>query len=83
MLIASLSAVSYLMIKAIEKAQAISNKIIAGDIPLDMSVISEHVQRQVYGVDGQWVTVSTWVFFSCWLVGIIDTYRLKHKLDTD
>ncbi len=77
----SIVCVYALLSTAIEKAQEISFKIQSGEIPLDISRITEEVSKQA-AIDGTGLAnISTYVLLICWLVGIIDSYRLGRIQD--
>jgi len=82
LIIVALSAVSFLLVKASQKALAISDKIIAGEVPLDMLAISAQIQNASNSPDAQLINIVTWVFFSCWLIAAVDAYRLARKLES-
>jgi hypothetical protein len=65
-----------LLSTALEKAQEISLKIQSGEIPLDISRITEEVSKQVAGGGSQLADIATYVLLVCWLVGIVDSYRV-------
>jgi len=78
----ALSAVSFLLVKVSQKAMSISDKIIAGDVPLDMLAISAQIQNASNSPDAQLINIVTWVFFICWLAAAVDAYRLARKLES-
>jgi len=80
----SLACLAVLLSTAMEKAQQISDKILAGEIPLDLARITEEVSNQVAAGGTQMADISTYILLICWLVGIVDSYRLgriQHKVD--
>ncbi|QYK01858.1 hypothetical protein [Shewanella psychrotolerans] len=77
----SLSGLVYLLYKAVERAQAISDRILSGEIPLDVNVIYQHISQVPAGDDSQWINIATFTFIAAWLVGIIDAYRIGKLLD--
>jgi len=66
---------------AIEKAQEISLKIQSGEIPLDIARITDEVTKQTIGGDTQLAEVATYLLVACWLVGIVDSFRVGRLLD--
>ena len=68
---------------AMEKAQEISLKIQSGEIPLDISRITEEVTRQAAGGGAQLAEIATYLLVICWLVGIVDSFRVGWLLDKD
>lgn len=77
-LLASVSfvAIYYLISKAVERAFEISEKIQSGDVKLDIAAITELVSQQSNGTDIQLLNISTTAVIICWLIGIIDSYRV-------
>lgn len=72
----SLACLAVLLSTAMEKAQQISDKILAGEIPLDLGRISAEISSQVAAGGTQNADIATYVLLICWLVGIIDSYRI-------
>jgi len=67
----------YIMIsKTIERALEITEKIQSGDIRPDVAAIAEMVSKQPTGADAQLLKYATAVLGICWLIGIIDSYRV-------
>ena len=77
----SLSGLVYLLYKAVERAQAISDRILSGEIPLDFNIIYQHISQAPPGGDSLWINLATFAFITAWLVGVIDAYRLGKQLD--
>lgn len=59
-----------------EQAFAISDKILSGETQLDIQAITEQVAQQSGGADAQLLNVATIALCLCWLIGIIDAYRI-------
>lgn len=66
----------YLTATAFTKAVAISEKIQHGGVPLDFSAISELVSTQTAGVDDPLLRFLPYLLLVCWLIGVVDSYRL-------
>lgn len=66
----------YLSSTAFSSAVAISEKIQHSGAPLDLSAISELVSAQTAGVNDPLLRVLPYLLLICWLVGVIDSYRL-------
>lgn len=73
---ASFAAAYYLFSKSLEMAVQIADKIQGGDIQPDVEAITELVANQQAGSDAQLLNIATAVFIICWLVGIIDSFRI-------
>jgi hypothetical protein len=85
---ALLSGVTFLCIwallsTALEKAQEISLKIQSGEIPLDISRITDEVTKQTTGGGTQLADIATYLLVICWIVGIVDSFRVGRLLDKD
>ena len=73
---ASFVAIYYLVSKTVEKALQIIESIQSGDVQLDIAAIAELVSQQSTGTEAQLINIATSAFIICWLIGIIDSYRL-------
>ncbi len=73
---ASFAAIYYLMSKTVEKALQITEKIQSGDVQLDVEAITELISKQSTGTEAQLLNIATAAFIICWLIGIIDSYRV-------
>lgn len=78
---ASLAGIYYLTSKAVERSLQIVEKIQSGDVPLDVAAITELVSKQPTGTEAQLLDIATTVIFICWLIGIIDSYRVGRGQD--
>jgi hypothetical protein len=84
LVVVSIACMTILLSIALEKAQQISDKILSGEIPLDLTRITEEVTNHAATGGTQWADISTYLLLVCWLVGIVDSYRsgrLKDKAD--
>ena len=80
---ASLVGSYYVISKTVERALKIVVKIQSGDVPLDVTTITELVSKQSTGTEAQLLNITTVVIFICWLIGIIDSYRVGRVQDND
>jgi hypothetical protein len=67
-------------VATVEVAQEISTKIQTGEIPLDVSKITEAISKQQTD-EADMVNVSTYLFGICWIIGIIDSFRIGRSQD--
>ena len=74
----SLVGVYLLFSTAMEAAQVISLKIQSGEIPLDMARIRAEIYKQS-AASGSTTQIATWLLGICWLVGIVDSFRLGRQ----
>ena len=75
----TLACLYFLLSSAMDIANEISANILSGEIPLDVSSISAAVTSGLAGNNSQQITISTWVLVICWLVAIVDVYRVAKK----
>lgn len=68
---------------ALEKAQEISLKIQSGEIPFDIARITAEVTKLTAGGGTQLADNATYLLVICWLVGIVDSFRVGRLLDKD
>jgi len=78
---ASFAAVYYLIAKAVEGALEISEKIQSSNVQLDIEAITKLVSQQSSGGDAQMLNIVTTAFVICWLIGIVDSYRVGRIRD--
>ena len=60
-------------------AQDISIKIQSGQIPLDMANLNELVLKELNTRDTESLNTSSFILGICWLVGVIDSFRIGRK----
>jgi TM2 domain-containing membrane protein YozV len=77
----SLAGIYYLTSKTVERSLQIVEKIQSGDVPLDVTAITELVSKQPTGTEAQLLDIATTVIIICWLIGIIDSYRVGRGQD--
>jgi len=68
-----------IVVATVEIAQEISTKIQTGEIPLDVNKIAEALSKQTDSAD--MVNVATYLFGICWIIGIIDSFRIGRLQD--
>lgn len=81
LVVVSIACITILLSIAMEKAQQISDKILSGEIPLDLNRITEEVTNHAVAGGTQWADISTYLLLVCWLIGIVDSYRLGRLKD--
>lgn len=77
----SLAGIYYSISKTVERSLQIVEKIQSGDVPLDVMAITELVSKQPTGTEAQLLDIATTVILICWLIGIIDSYRVGRGQD--
>ena len=81
LVIVSITCVTILLSIAMEKAQQISDKILSGEIPLDVARITEEITSHAATGGTQWADIATYLLLVCWLIGIVDSFRVGRLKD--
>ncbi len=72
----ALVAFSVFVTSVFQRALTIVDRINSGDIPVETGAIAEMVSNSTNGADSLIQNISVIVLGACWLIGIIDSYRL-------
>jgi len=72
----ALVALSVIVTGIYQRALTIVDRINSGDIPVDTVAIAEMVFTSTSGADSFIENIAAVVLGACWLIGIIDSYRL-------
>ncbi|MGB5492627.1 MAG: hypothetical protein WBM76_17505 [Woeseiaceae bacterium] len=72
----ALIALSVIVTGAYQRALTIVDRINNGDTPVDTGAIAEMVSNSSSAADGFIENIAMVVLVACWLIGIIDSYRL-------
>jgi hypothetical protein len=70
-----------LVYRAFAIAGTISDKILMGEIPLDIARINDEISLQMAAGGSTMVTISTWLLVVCWIAGTADAFRLGRRQD--
>jgi len=71
---------TYIMMSAaIHATVAITQQIESGNVPLDVVAMSNQLAKQSGGSTPM-LSIATYAFLLCWLVGIVDSYRVAKQL---
>ena len=81
LMLAALIAASAMVKVAIQRAQSIVDRVVSGEIHLDTEAISELVANSSNDSDSLTSSISMIVFIVCWLIGIVDSYRVGSALE--
>jgi len=76
LLLLSLAALSVIVASIYQRALIIVDRINSGDIPVDTVAIADMVSNSTSGADSSIENFALVVLGACWLIGIIDSYRL-------
>ena len=75
-MLSALVALSVIVTRVIQRALTIIDRINSGDISLETDAIAEMVSNSTSGADSLVENTALIVLGACWLIGIIDSYRL-------
>ena len=76
LMLSTLVALSVIVTNAIKQALTIVNRINTGDVPVETGTITELVSYSASGAEDSTLNIAALVVGLCWLIGIIDSYRL-------
>ena len=76
LMFSTLIALSVIVTAAIRQALAIVDRINAGELSVETGTITELVSKSTSGAESTLLNIATLVVGVCWLIGIIDSYRL-------
>jgi len=76
LILSALLAVSSIVTAAIKRALIVVDHINSGEIPIETRAITEAIANSAGGADSLIVNISLIILGACWLIGIIDSYRL-------
>jgi TM2 domain-containing membrane protein YozV len=83
LMLVALIAMSAIVRIVFQQAQAIVDRVVSGEIPLDTATIATLVADSSSDSDSFISSVSMTVFLACWLIGIIDSYRIGIALQKE
>jgi len=75
-MLSALVAFSVIVTGIFQRALTVVDRINSGEIPLETGAIAELVSNSTTGVDSFIENTAVIVLAACWLIGIIDSYRL-------
>ena len=78
-LIASAILIGVVVIDSNHKAKAIAQKIVNGDITLDIATIREQIATAPGMFSERTIEVAVALLLTLWVVGIVDAYRLGRQ----
>lgn len=79
----TIAALVVILAKMIERATQIADKIVAGEVPLDLAVITELVSKQPELDQSQGLEIASYALLAIWIVAAIDAYRLGRNKDRE
>jgi len=75
------AAVYYYVEEVVSKYQPLVDKVKSGEVALNSQALAAEISQNPIIIDQQLVSTLTYILITCWLVGIIDAYRLGIKKD--
>ncbi len=72
----ALVALSVIATRIYQRALTIVDRINSGDMPVDTGAIAEMVSNSTSGANSFIENIAVIVLGACWLIGIIDSYRV-------
>ena len=79
LMLSALIALSVIVTTAIRKALTIVDRINSGEIPIETGTMTELVSNSISGRESLILNIAAFVVGACWLLGIIDSYRLGRE----
>jgi len=79
--VAMLGGLLYLLNQAVERAHQISDRILSGELPLDLNVIYPLITQAPAPSQASMINIATCVFFIAWFIGVVDSYRVGRGMD--
>ncbi len=79
----TVAALTVVVIKAVERAMQIVEKVESGEIPFDPILIAEQVSMQSMQADSQLLDIAWYLLIAIWLFAAIDAYRRGRIADND
>ena len=76
LMLSALAAFSIVVTRVFQRALTIVDRVNSGEIPVDTGAIAEMVSNSTSGADRSIENIAVVVLGVCWLIGIIDSYRL-------
>jgi len=76
LMLSALAALSVIVTSVFQRALIIVERINSGDISVDTGAIAELASNATSGADSLVESTAVIVLGACWLIGIIDSYRL-------
>lgn len=77
----ALACLVVIIASVIDAAQKVSDKILRGEIPLDIERINDAVATQAAAAGTTTTTIATWLLVACWILAAIDAWRLGRHAD--
>lgn len=76
LMLSVLIALYVIITEALRRALAIVDRINSGEIPVEAGAVLEAVSKSTDGAESSILSIAVLVVGACWVIGIIDSYRL-------
>jgi hypothetical protein len=76
LLVVSLASLSVVVTSAYQRALLVVDRVVSGDVAMEAGAIAQAVSNPTYATDNLMENVAFVLLAACWLVAIIDSYRL-------
>ena len=81
LMVLSLAGLAFIVVKTVEKALAIVDKLQSGQVPPEAQALTALRAKASPGPDALFLDIATYGITLCWLIGIIDSYRIGNRQD--
>jgi hypothetical protein len=69
--------------EAVSKYQPLIDKVKSGELALNGQALANEISKNPILLDPKLVSLLTYILLICWLVGIVDAYRIGIKKDAN
>jgi len=76
LMLSALVAFSVIVTRLFQRALIVVDHINSGEIPIETRAITEAIANSASSADSLIVNISVIILGACWLIGIIDSYKL-------
>lgn len=77
----AMTCLAYMLDNSMRKAFSIVDKIERGEVPLDADAIANLISATAGRSESLMLAAAQWIIIICWIVSIIDAYRLGKLAD--
>lgn len=77
----SMSGVTFILVDTVEKSFGIIDKLQSGQAQLAPEAVAKMLEQQATGSGSLAVNLATYGVLLCWVIGIVDSYRIGKNQD--
>ena len=81
LMVLATAGLALIVAKAVQEAMDVVEKFQYGQVPLDPQALSKLLAKSASGADGLVLDIATYGIGLCWLIGIVDSYRIGKRQD--